>query len=339
MRFPLFKPPKHTGKYLADVCCSSWYAPGRQNVLFKEELCKFFSTLDPSPRNFVLGSSATALFQALCLHYWYAPDTPIGAVTFDQPTWPGMLSAVRAAGLHFSSMCPALVVQTDIGGAEIRGIDTLYKGKPHLRDASHSWFKDACADYILFSCYPTKLVPGAEGGVLYCKDPEVAALITSRISCGVPSLYGSPGTHRLDNCVNQEVVPAAIKATMPDALAAINREALEKAPSYIAAIGESWEKLFMLAQEMEIPFKPQTLRPYLFQIRAPGSPSWKDKEKRTEALAARADLVARLTDHDIPTAWNFPPSDWITLPCYPGMIKEEVEEILKPVWEWKNAQP
>lgn len=327
MKFPLFKPPIHTGKYMADVVCSGWYAPGRQNQLFKEELCNFFRSLDPTPNHFVLGSSATALFQALLMTF--RRDSLVTAC-FMEPTWPGMYTALRATGGGFSSLCPSIIVQTDIGGAALRSVDKkLYPERPWLRDACHSWFKDPLSDYMLLSCYPTKLVPGAEGGVLYCKNLDHALAVDEMVRSGVPALYTSSSHSRLEGFSDpkHEYVRGALKATMPDLLAALNREALEAAPNYISDIAEAWHKLELTAEDLEIPHKPQPLRPYLFQVGVPGT------------LPSRQSLVAHLTDAGIPTAWNFPPHLWVTLPCFPGMSLNDALEVLGPVKDWMNAQP
>lgn len=98
---------------------------------------------------------------------------------------------------------------------------------------------------------------------------------------------------------------------MTDVTAALNLEALEAAPAYIKQIEEAWCTLSGVAYWLGIGgrVRQQNTRPYLFQI--------------------DYDFTKGPPTH-CPWARNFAPANLLTLPCYPGLTKQQAKDILTP---------
>jgi dTDP-4-amino-4,6-dideoxygalactose transaminase len=206
---------------------------------------------------------------------------------------------------------PDVRVLTDIGGR--RSIDPIQdiQGTVYIHDACHSWMPDPAAAFGLVSFYPTKLVPGAEGGAVICSHEEAAEELASWLYCGL--VPGSAGQgHRPER--------AGRKANMTDVTAALNREALELAPAHIRATGEAWLQLADAAFRRDIPYRYQNERPYLFQVEVPF-------EENVQPFRAR--LAAR----GVPSAWNFRPSSLVTIPCLPGTTQSRAKDLMDKVKE------
>lgn len=99
---------------------------------------------------------------------------------------------------------------------------------------------------------------------------------------------------------------------MPDTQAALNLEALELAPKYIAQIEEAWCTMSGVAYWLGIGgrVRQQNVRPYIFQI--------------------QYDFTKGPPAH-CPWARNFAPADLLTLPCFPGLTKAQAKDILTPL--------
>lgn len=297
----LFQLPLNTAKYLPEVLASGWTTAGPMCLRLQEKLADF---LGCSPACVVLGSSATACWQGIL-------DLLIGqgkrgTVQMTEATFVGIRQVVEnTKSASWASHAPGIQVRTDIGGR--RCDDPKWAaGAARVADRCHSWLLDETADFSLFSFYSTKLVPsGSEGGAVACRSTEDAAQLRLHLYCGMEP--GSAGSGR----------PPAVcgrKASLTDVQAALALEALELAPSYIAAIEKSWGRLSDEAEGQGLPYRQQSIRPYLFQMCADG----KDVQS----------VRGLLKDQDIPSAWNFPPSSLVTLPCFPGLGLAEAYTIV-----------
>lgn len=115
------------------------------------------------------------------------------------------------------------------------------------------------------------------------------------INCGIVRGKGVDGSVRWGRPSHQG-----------DIQAALNLEALEHAPDYIAAVGETWEHLAGLARHYGIPYRDQSVRPYLMQIKTDKVP----------------EVRARLKDLGWCSQHNFPPASLLTLPTNISMSEE-----------------
>lgn len=301
----LFSPPRLTGKYLKKVLRSGWYTTGPVCARLETAIAEHYIV---HPECVVLGSSATACFAAIIDHL--RATLPSFLVHIADATWPGMHMVLKRAGQAFDSTFHdgSVCVVTDIGGRQFGEEDEEYiqdlahKPKVVIHDASHSWEFVAGAnrpDYWLASFYPTKLVPGVEGGVVICRSPQAAAALRTWLYCGLTPGAAGKGS--------KPVVPGA-KANMTDVAAALNLEAFEKSPAYIQKIQKLWERQDKIFRENGMFAVAQPIRTYLFQIRS------------------RSYLIPRVMKHlsanGISSAWNFSPNDLITLP-----MPERLEDV------------
>ncbi len=340
----LFNPPRLTGKYLDAVLASKWLTTGPMCARLRETVAEF---LRVRPGQVVLAASATAGFQGvldLIGSRAVAADPYDGTwVQIADATWPGMHHAIRhGVGINDrwdpQSHCkdtPDVVILTDIGGRRLidkSGPSDISgrtweeyipdDGLTGIHDACHSWLPLPWADFGICSFYPTKLVSGAEGGVVVCKREEDADELAAWLYCGL-----SPGS------AGQGHSPTVSgrKANLTDVAAALNLEALEAAPTYIQAIDDTWRKMAELADRMGISYRDQPVRPYLFQIEVPGVRGELDDPESTIPM-----YMSTLRNRGIPTAWNFRPAQLLTLPCFPGLTRADAEYILtayKEVYE------
>lgn len=302
-KIPLFRPPILTGKYLHRVLRSRWLTAGPWVEKFREACGRQFGV---DHRRIHLAARATSCFQAVMDHLQatMAPD-----LTYITPsTFPGMHLAIRHAGqrmTHVSGRNVDVAVVTDIGGARLCKEDANAKfsiGTLFVHDACHSgteWLGHS-PDFTLFSCYPTKPIPGGEGGICICPSREIAEELELRVSSGLSTAYGRSPTAPLRPTV------AGRETHMTDVQAALNLEALELSNDYMARIEESWNRLAAAAWNLGVPYRGQAVRPYLFQVPLDDI----NKLLHFKRCCGR---------HGIPTAWNFSPSCMVTLPCFPRM--------------------
>jgi hypothetical protein len=209
----LYKPPRLTGKYLDKVLASRWLTEGPMVERFREAVAE---KLGVGPDRIALAARATSGFQAVLdfLHHNYSwGEIWSGDCLFvdcTEATFIGIRHSIRHAGLGvwdrtWVSGRPDVLVKTDIGGRRLAEEDEntstrVYVAggaadpKWYIHDACHSWLPDPAADFAVLSCYPTKPVPGAEGGVVVCKEPEHAREIESWCTSGLDPVH--PGVRR-----------------------------------------------------------------------------------------------------------------------------------------------
>lgn len=306
----LYRPPRLTGKYLDQVLASRWLTAGPMCERFREAVAE---KLKVQPNQIALAARATSGFQAvldMLAHERACRDESACPMQVDMTdaTFIGMRLAIRHAGMYHANSNPDICVRTDIGGARPAIDDhTRKNARINIHDACHSWLPDPTADFAILSCYPTKPVPGAEGGVVVCKDPGHAREIESWVSSGLTPAYNPT---RLGG--NRASVPGR-ETHLTDVAAALNLEALEVSDSYMGEIQCSWRKLAQAAEDWNVAFRAQPIRPYLFQIEVQDVPRVRDG----------------LANSGIPSAWNFPPAPLVTLPCYPNMSRRFAELIIK----------
>jgi DegT/DnrJ/EryC1/StrS aminotransferase family protein len=302
MDIPLFAPPKLTGKYLHKTLASGWLTSGARCAELREVVAAF---LNRRPEQVVLAASATAGFQAVVdlvrdrRRCW--GDI---SVRLTPATWAGMTNAAHYPWQDGPLGAPDIYVRTDIGGARPSEYDASLHRPPcrvYVHDSCHSWLPHLDADFGLVSFYPTKLVPGAEGGAVICKNPLDAEPLQRLLYCGLVPGSGS-----------REPKGWGRKANMTDVTAALNLEALELAPKYIEQIEEAWCTLSGAAYFLGIAHRvrQQAIRPYLFQL--------------------AHDFATTPPPKHCPWARNFAPANLITLPCFPGLTKGQAQDILAP---------
>ena len=293
----LFDPPRLTGRYLSRVLQSGWLTTGPRCQELQEAVAERMAV---RPDCVVLGASATACWQGVL------DLTQPSRVHITNATWPGMKQV--AEHTNPCVLGNPIFVRTDIGGARCDDAPWGSTVGCTVRDACHSWVLDNSADFTLFSFYPTKLVPGAEGGCVVCRRPQDAERLRLHLYCGLRP--GEAGQGR-------GPVLCGRKANMTDVTAALNLEALELSPAYIKAIGDAWAQLADCARARGLPFRIQLMRPYLFQVELPA-----------DQVRPTIDALKLL---GIPSAWNFPPAGLLTLPCYPGMTLTDADRVIDAV--------
>jgi dTDP-4-amino-4,6-dideoxygalactose transaminase len=310
----LFAPPRLSGKYIDGVLNSGWLTTGPTCQRLRVAVGEF---LKVDPKRVVLAASATAGFQAvldMLVHRSGYIDPPL-TVGLTAATWPGMHQAVAHAGAQVA-MEPDdrvdVVVLTDIGGSAVAPGDPdsnyLDDHVQIIHDACHSWNPWRDIDFNLVSFYPTKLVPGAEGGAVVCKNPDDAEALADWLYCGLrPGAAGNGAAPR---------VPGR-KANMSDVTAALNLEALELAPKYIKDIAESWALCRDFLQYRNLKVRDQPVRPYLLQIEVEDVPTVRNKLKAA----------------GFESAWNFRPAPLVTLPLWPGMTTQDAAALATAAWE------
>lgn len=303
----LFSPPKLTGRYLKKVLQSGWLTSGPTSAEFKKRLGEYLSV---SPSRISLASSATAGFQGIV----DLLDARLGHHVYSiaDATWPGLHQILSRAIFSHKVVHgeeAKVVVLTSIGGAAlIDGARREEEESIWIHDACHSWLREWWADWTFMSLYPTKLVPGAEGGVIVAPTDADAAELDRWLYCGLEP--GGAGRGHAPSVSGR-------KANMTDVQAALNMEALELAPAYIDLIQESWGEYSLLAASRGIPYRAQPYRAYLFQIEVP-----------SEKVL---DVMAELAKWGVPSAWNFRPAGLVTLPLYPAMSKTVQSMVLDMV--------
>lgn len=297
----LFKTPRLTGKYLDRVLKTRWHTTGPMCQRLQEAVGEFLGV--PS-KKVVLASSATSAFQGLCYLLREVTNTAFPGIQITDATWPGLLQAAYLAGYVRSVDVPLISVRTCIGGD--RSDDCGFQGTYLVEDRCHAWTpKDPAASFAFYSFYPTKLVPGVEGGAIVCANSEHAERLRSYLYCGLQPGAAGKGAHS---------VISGIKANMTDVTAALNLEALELAPIYMWALHHTHQKYMRLIRDTFLLPRAQCVQAYLLQIivdasHIPGT-------------------MQRLTDCGVASAWNFRPAGLLTLPMWPQMPEKIMKEVL-----------
>lgn len=314
----LYNPPRLTGRYLDPVMRSRWLTSGPMCEKLQSAVAAWFNV---RPEQVVLGASATACFQA-CLWLISLCNRRHGRLYIAKGTWPGMHQAtwlVPGIQRQPSRYTADIIVLTDIGGRRLCPEDEVQGFPPAVQwlihDACHSWTMNRNCDFTLVSFYPTKLVPGAEGGAVICHSPDLAWKLRQLLYCGLEPGRAGMGIPPLLK---------GMKANMTDIAAALNLEALERAPRYIEAQGKAWERMAEVGRDMNFRIRQQPTRPYLMQLEVPPGKNVRE-------------LIHRLKERGIPAAWNFPPNQLLTLPCHPSMTRAEMRRIFANVIFAENA--
>lgn len=314
----LYRPPELTGKYIPTVLKSRWLTAGPMCERFREAVAE---RLQVPVKHIALAARATSGFQAVLDMVGHGRQKGKDAwyTNITNATFVGMKLAIQhAEGVVYSSILnPGILIRTDIGGRRF-SIDDEDKNKMgaaagspftkyYIHDACHSWLPDPAADFAVLSCYPTKPVPGAEGGVVVCKSEELAREVESWVSSGLTPAYNPT---RLGG--NKPSVPGR-ESHLTDVAAAFNLEALEQAPAFMERLARVWRRLAKAADSWGVPYRAQDVRPYLFQV---------ETEKVNE-------VRKELKSWGVPTSWNFPPAPLVTLPCHPDIGEREANRIIQ----------
>lgn len=315
-KLPLFKPPRLEGKYLKEVLQSGHLTAGPWVERLEAAIAKEAGV---EPTGVVCTSSACAAWEALLRVL--RPAT----VSVREDTFPLIKDLARSVGRRAEVVGPwekaEVGVITHIGGCEGAGWRQV---KPEcdwlVEDACHigiggSTSVEWTADFWFTSFYPTKLLSGAEGGVLVAETERALVempRVRQVVNCG---FLGWPRDY-------YSRVSGA-KLHMTDLQASLNMEALDKFEDRVAAVGAAAGELCCdlrtalaggeaVAVDMEH-------TPYLAQVSI-GRPWTRELWKKAKELP-------------IETAWNFPPNRRLTVPMWPGMTAEEREVVAQSVKE------
>jgi len=292
VNIPLFKPPRLKGKYLGKVLKSRWLTTGPMCERLKEALAQKFNW---DKDLIVLANSATAGWQAILDH----TPSPVWQ------RWDTFVSMRDAQDAHVEQEMPGweqINVRTFVGGLE--DIPEWPYAGLRVADCTHLGHPWTDVDYSLLSFYPTKPIPGAEGGAVFCKVREDADRLAKLVDCG----FGSQPRDYRTRCWGR-------KANMTDVQAAFALEALEISDEYMAGLKEAWGR--MLEEHCRFNYIPGSSfvdvgrRPYLFQLVLPGNRPIPEVQKMLP----------------FPTGWHFPPNRRLTLPMWPNMLGSVIKKI------------
>lgn len=317
----LFDPPRLFGQYLSEVLQSRHLTTGPLVEKLREALAARFGT---SRDKVVLGASATACgcalidmlqrrFRALFIDFSGVATWPLFKKHCNQALRP-----------QLDGPMPICVKWwTDIGGLNFGGraisppspADKL--NLPVVVDACHSCYYDPWVSFTLMSFYPTKLMSGAEGGVVLCADPADASELQEILNCGMPSESWAEMT-RFARSWDHTIHPLARKANMSDVQAAFALEGLQHFARQKMKTRDAWCRLYQEIMDQRPILAEKVLlqrEPYLFQILVKDVPR------------ARA----WFKEQGMPTAWNFMPAPYVTIPCHnrdPYIVRHVADKVV-----------
>jgi dTDP-4-amino-4,6-dideoxygalactose transaminase len=298
----LFDPPRLRGTYLAGVLRSKHLTTGPGVEALRCALAREFKVTSD---RIVLGSSATVCGFVL-MEFLKRKHGDIRIEFGGLATWPLFYRYAYRQGFTSVSLRPeAISWWTDIGGRpETRTVYTA--GKEVVVDACHSCSYDSSVpwiDFTLMSFYPTKLLAGAEGGLIICEDPQEAMELQQILDCGFDKQSWEDMRHSGRSWDAGAIHPLAVKGNMSDVQAAFGLEALENFDLQKRKTTTAWAALHIAITSKfpELDKKVVKQRDmYLFQIRV------KDVERARKWFL----------EQGLPTAWNFPPARLVTIPCH-----------------------
>lgn len=297
----LYAPPKLKGKYLQEVLDSGHITAGPMCRRFGEAVA---AKWEVPPDTVVLTNSASSGFIALsCCH-------ETGSFLGDAP-WPVFSDFASTFRLIDSAPFERLALRTFTGGCSREAFNN--GDGPEAWDCSHLWKWPKPPTYrspkfILLSCYPTKPIPGGEGGVMICVFAEDALQLSEVVNCGFPGSLQQAGVRDWGERAY------GLKLHMTDTQAALALEGLENQEKYRGEILKSWQFLAERLPHKEIE------NPYLFQLPV----NWRLFEDARNAFKAAA----------IPTGVNFYPDEYLTLPCHGELSIEDLGRICEVAEEW-----
>lgn len=297
---PLFKPPQLRGKYLSRVLKSRWLTAGPVCERLREALGEHFEW---DAKKIVLANSATAGWQAV-LDSFESSKREEAHVSIRDDTFAGMFNCVKN-----SQPKTPIRVSTDIGGRE-GGAPFWPTNYFKVADVCHTALLRREAAVNILSMYPTKPIPGSEGGALFVLDEGFAQYLRQLVDCGFagwPRDYSAAVWGR--------------KANMTDVQAALALEALELSDGYMEGLREAWFRMRKVWRQgwaglwgIEDPVNVYR-RPYLFQVELP-----------TGSGLTVAEVQKRLP---FATGWHFPPNRRLTLPMWPGIPVSAIKRMCK----------
>jgi hypothetical protein len=278
------------GKYLGKVLKSRWLTTGPMCERLKEALAEKFEW---EKDRIALANSATACWQALL-------DDSSGLVTQREDTFVSMKDAEADHGVS-PSLDSFTHVHTFLGGLDAEPAWPAFSTE--VADCTHIGHPWKDADYSLLSFYPTKPIPGAEGGAMFCWSKEAADNLSRLVDCG---FSGQPR--------NYETRVWGRKANMTDVQAALALEALELSEGYMDGLREAWGRM-ALDCPGDFNYVDVSDRPYLFQLVLPEGVKVPEVQKRLS----------------FPTGWHFPPNRRLTLPLFSGMTDRVIHTMFKEI--------
>jgi len=315
-KIPLFKPPRLKGKYLKEVLQSGHLTAGPWVERLEAAIAKEAGV---EPTGVVCTSSACAAWEALLRVL--RPAT----VSVREDTFPLIKDLARSVGRRAQVVGlwePAEVgVITHIGGCEG---GSWRQVKPEcdwlVEDACHigiggSTSVEWTEDFWFTSFYPTKLLSGAEGGVLVANTERALVempRVRQIVNCG---FLGWPRDYYTR--------VSGAKLHMTDLQASLNMEALEGFAKRQLEVEAEWKAMDRetgrALSEVAAQYVDMEHTPYLAQVSI-GRPWTRELWKKAKELP-------------IETAWNFPPNRRLTVPMWPGMTEAEREVVANSVKE------
>ncbi|MDR3276434.1 MAG: DegT/DnrJ/EryC1/StrS aminotransferase family protein [Treponema sp.] len=219
-----------------------------------------------------------------------------------------------------------------------------------IEDAAHAFplAGGLSGDAAVFSFYATKTLCTGEGGMVLCRDPELAARIRVMRSHGIDRSIWNRYTDKSASWY-YEVVEPGFKYNLPDILAAIGRVQLGRAASLLRMredIAERYNGAFRGNRHLELPPTAPGNAWHLYPLRLRLETLKIDRNGFIEALKARGIGVSVhfIPLHTMPyykqryglEAGDFPETlgsyrREVSLPIWPGMSGAQLDRVIDAV--------
>ena len=224
-----------------------------------------------------------------------------------------------------------------------------------IEDAAHSFpsfsgngFAGTVGDVGVFSFYATKTITTGEGGMLVCRDSEIAKRVSVMRSHGIDrsvwNRYSDTGASWY-----YEVIEAGYKYNMPDLLAAVGRVQLSRAWQLLRMrqeIAAVYDSAFSQDDRFLIPPSGEGDARHLYPLRLNAGRTAVSRNDFIEKLKVAGIGVSvhfiplhtmpfyksryRLREGDLPETMKSY-SQEISLPLWPGMSGEQVTRVVEAV--------
>jgi dTDP-4-amino-4,6-dideoxygalactose transaminase len=361
------------------VMRSGWLTTGAETLAFEKEFAEFVG----APLALAVNSATSGLHLAL-----EALGIGSGDVVVTSPyTFTSTAAVARHLGAEvaFCDVAPGsynldpdalarllaskrncrAIIAVHVGGlpcdmAAIRALGTKY-GCAVVEDAAHAFpsrtpegYAGTLGDVGVYSFYATKTITTGEGGMVVAKDPKVSARIASMRSHGFDRAAWDRYTSTKP-AWHYSVTEAGFKYNLPDILAAIGREQLRKASSFLAqreAIAAVYDAAFSASPCLELPPKGAGHAWHLYSLRVQPGKCGVTRDVFIEKLAEKGigTSVHFIPLHTMPyyaqryglTPASFPNAysmfeRTISLPIWQGMSPADAERVASSVFSIAGA--
>jgi dTDP-4-amino-4,6-dideoxygalactose transaminase len=355
------------------VMRSGWLTTGAEALAFEKEFAEFVG----APLALAVNSATSGLHLAL-----EALGIGNGDVVVTSPyTFTSTAAVVRHLGAEvaFCDVAPGsynldpealakllaskrncrAIIAVHVGGmpcdmAAIRALGTRY-GCAVVEDAAHSFpsltqegYAGTLGDVGVYSFYATKTITTGEGGMVVAKDPKVSVRMATMRSHGFDRAAWDRYTSTKPSW-HYQVVEAGFKYNLPDILAAIGREQLKKASSFLeqrTAIAAVYDAALSAIPCLELPPRGAGHAWHLYSLRLKPGKCAVTRDVLIEKLAEKGIGTSvhfiplhtmpyyaqryGLTPDSFPNAWSMFERT-VSLPIWQGMKSAEVERVASAV--------